>query len=63
MNDGPGLGDEGTGGDEVALGGDQSDPVAVPWHFKLMVALVAVYVGWRIVQMIGWGIGWLADRL
>jgi len=34
----------------------------VPWHFKLMVVLAALYVGWRLVQMIGWIIDWLANR-
>lgn len=36
-----------------------ADPAAeepappVPWHFKLMVVLVAVYLGWRFVQLAG----------
>ena len=25
-----------------------------PWHFKLLVAAVIVYLGWRVVQLIGW---------
>lgn len=25
-----------------------------PWHFKLLVAAVVLYLGWRVVQMIGW---------
>ena len=25
-----------------------------PWHFKLLVAAVAVYLGWRLVQVIAW---------
>lgn len=25
-----------------------------PWHFKLLVAAVAMYLLWRIVQMVGW---------
>ena len=35
-----------------------ADPTAVepappvPWHFKLMVVLVVVYLGWRFVQLI-----------
>jgi hypothetical protein len=28
-----------------------------PWHFKLLVVLVVVYLVWRIVQMIGWIVG------
>ncbi len=23
-----------------------------PWHFKLMVAVLVVYLGWRFVQMV-----------
>lgn len=26
----------------------------VPWHFKLLVVAVVVYLGWRLVQVIGW---------
>jgi hypothetical protein len=25
-----------------------------PWHFKLLVGAVAVYLGWRLIEMIGW---------
>jgi len=25
-----------------------------PWHFKLLVVAVVVYLGWRLVQMVGW---------
>ena len=25
-----------------------------PWHFKVLVALTAVYLGWRAVQGIDW---------
>jgi hypothetical protein len=25
-----------------------------PWHFKLLVAALAIYLGWRFVEMIGW---------
>jgi hypothetical protein len=25
-----------------------------PWHFKLMIVLAAVYLGWRLVQLIQW---------
>ena len=25
-----------------------------PWHFKLLVGAVAVYLTWRAVQMISW---------
>jgi hypothetical protein len=29
----------------------------VPWHFKLLVAAVVVYLGWRAWQGIVWVIG------
>lgn len=30
-----------------------------PWHFKLLVAATAAYLGWRLVQ----GIVWVAEHL
>jgi hypothetical protein len=30
--------------------GDESDATA-PWHFKLLIVLLAVYLGWRVVQL------------
>jgi hypothetical protein len=29
-------------------------PPKVPWHFKLLVAITVIYVGFRVVQMISW---------
>ena len=29
-------------------------PPKAPWHFKLMVAAVIVYLLYRLVQLIGW---------
>ncbi|MDH3308488.1 MAG: hypothetical protein OEO77_13355 [Acidimicrobiia bacterium] len=37
---------------------DPDERQPVPLSFKIMVGLAAVYVGWRIVQ----GVGWLIDR-
>ena len=42
---------------------EESPRPAVPWHFKLMVGLAVVYVGWRVVQMIGWLFDWVASRV
>ena len=28
-----------------------------PWHFKVLVAAVVVYLGWRLVQLIAWIVG------
>jgi hypothetical protein len=30
--------------------GDES----TPWHFKLLVGALAIYLGFRLIQMIGW---------
>jgi hypothetical protein len=35
--------------------GDGADAHAaerVPWHFKLMVVLLVIYLGWRFVQLV-----------
>ncbi len=29
-------------------------PTKAPWHFKLLVASVAAYLGWRAVQFFQW---------
>ncbi|MEZ5341623.1 MAG: hypothetical protein R2706_09255 [Acidimicrobiales bacterium] len=28
-----------------------------PWHFKLMVVLLVLYLGWRLVQFVLWIFG------
>jgi hypothetical protein len=28
-----------------------------PWHFKLMVAAVVAYLGWRAIQLLVWLVG------
>lgn len=33
------------------LAGQQGDDPSAPWHFKLLVTGVVVYVGWRIVNL------------
>jgi hypothetical protein len=30
------------------------EPRRAPWHFKVLVGTVAVYLGWRTVQGIEW---------
>ena len=32
---------------------------AVPWHFWVVVAAVVAYLGWRLVE----GVGWLVQQL
>lgn len=41
-------------GHHVADPAAVEDPPTVPWHFKVMLALLVVYLGWRFVQLIGW---------
>ena len=36
------------GSPEVDTAADEK----APWHFKLMVVLVVVYLGWRLVQLV-----------
>jgi hypothetical protein len=45
-------------GRQVAEPGDTgSPPEKAPWHFKLLLVAVVLYLGWRFVQMIGWVVG------
>ena len=30
---------------------DGEEVAKTPWHFKLMMVLLALYLGWRIVQL------------
>jgi hypothetical protein len=38
----------------VAPPGQEPAPVKAPWHFKLLVAAVVAYLGWRVVQLAEW---------
>ncbi len=31
----------------------------IPWHFWILVAALAIYLGWRLAQ----GVGWLVHHL
>jgi hypothetical protein len=33
---------------------DASTTPGAPWHFKLLVVAVVLYLGWRLVQLVGW---------
>ena len=33
----------------AASGGDEA--ISAPWHFKLLVACLALYLGWRVVDL------------
>ena len=32
-------------------------PQRAPWHFWLMVAALVLYLGWRLIQGVGWAAG------
>lgn len=32
----------------------QEGPTKAPWHFRLLVLVTVVYLGWRLIQAIGW---------
>jgi hypothetical protein len=32
-------------------------PDKAPWHFKLMVFALVVYLGWRLIEGIAWIVG------
>jgi hypothetical protein len=49
------MGDDGLGGASV----DGADATKVPWHFKLMLVSVGIYLAWRAVQ----GIVWVIHKL
>jgi hypothetical protein len=49
--------------DPPAVGEDGSlveDRAKAPWHFKLLLVFVVIYLGWRFIQMGGWLVHWLA---
>lgn len=35
----------------LAAGDAPDDEASAPWHFKLMVVLLVLYIGWRIVDL------------
>ena len=48
----------------MARSDDEADvaaerPQRAPWHFKLLVAAAALYLGWRAVQ----GVDWIVNHL
>ncbi len=36
---------------------EEEEQIPVPWHFKLMLAALVIYLGWRLIQGIGWLVG------
>jgi hypothetical protein len=43
-------------GEPEAGGEDEQADVKAPFSFKLMIALVVIYLGWRLFQGILWAI-------
>jgi hypothetical protein len=40
-------------------GGTAEERKKAPWHFKLLLAAVVVYLTWRFIQIGGWIVHWL----
>lgn len=40
-------------------GDERDDGTHLPWHFKLLLVAFVLYLGWRLVE----GVGWLAQHL
>jgi hypothetical protein len=38
------------------MGPDDVD-TSIPWHFWVMLAALAIYLGWRVIQGIAWLLG------
>ncbi|HET6954095.1 MAG TPA: hypothetical protein VFI47_27260 [Acidimicrobiales bacterium] len=46
--------------DPEAGDGAAAEQAKAPWHFKLLLVLVVLYLAWRLVQMAGWVVDWVA---
>jgi hypothetical protein len=47
-----------TCGEDLSKQKEIEAPEKVPWHFWLLLAAATIYLGWRLIQ----GIGWLAGK-
>ncbi len=36
---------------KLAAGGEDGDDATAPWHFKLLMVMLAAYLGWRVVDL------------
>ena len=34
------------------------EPVRAPWHFWVLIVGVVLYLGWRLIDGVGWVTGW-----
>jgi hypothetical protein len=41
----------------LAKPGEAERAQRAPWHFKLLVVAVVLYLGWRAVQLVEWVVG------
>jgi hypothetical protein len=41
-------------GHHVADPAEEEDVPKVPWHFWLLLAGLVLYLGWRLIQGVGW---------
>lgn len=49
-----------TCGEFIASPDDEvEEDSSAPWHFYLLVVALVLYIGWRVVQLIGEVIDWL----
>jgi hypothetical protein len=39
-------------------GGDVDEESKAPWHFKLLMIALVIYLGYRLVQGIDWLLRW-----
>jgi hypothetical protein len=39
-----------------ASGAEDDDDFKAPWHFWVMIAAAVIYLGWRFVEGVWWGI-------
>ena len=39
--------------------GEDPGPAKMPWSLKVLVAALVLYLGWRLVE----GVGWVAERV
>ena len=38
---------------KLAQSGEVQEDVSIPWHFKVLVGLLVIYLSWRVVQLFG----------
>ena len=36
---------------KLAQSGEVQEDVSIPWHFKVLVGLLVIYLSWRVIQL------------